>query len=161
MREKNETKPIITKQLAVDIWNASLKEVAEHDNQHVRVNVVGVLLDRAMTLNELTGCLADDPVGFFLSDAFDKRLAQREQEQRISSGEGGKNAGNRLPIEIPQKFFTVLMDRGTMKVLFQNSFGRRLVETYGKWELDNPCLYPGDDDLSRLLRSERIRILVG
>lgn len=161
MREKIETKPIITKQLAVDIWNASLKEVAEHDNQHDRVNVVGVLLDRAMTLNELTGCLADDPVGFFLSDAFDKRLAQREQEQRISSGEGGKNAGNRLPIEIPQKFFTVLMDRGTMKVLFQNSFGRRLVETYGKWELDNPCLYSGDDDLSRLLRSERIRILVG
>lgn len=70
MREKIETKPIITKQLAVDIWNASLKEVAEHDNQHDRVNVVGVLLDRAMTLNELTGCLADDPVASSGVNAF-------------------------------------------------------------------------------------------
>ena len=161
MREIVKTKPIITKQLAVDIWNASLKEVAEHANQNDRVDVVGVLLNRATVLNQLTGCLVDDPVGFFLSEAFDKRLAQREQEQRISSGESGKDAGNRFPIEIPQKFFTASLVKDTLEIAFKNIFCLRLVETYGEWEFDGSRLYPGNNNFRRLLRGKRIRILVG
>lgn len=137
----------ITPQAARDIWQANLKaEECGKDSYNRMSRLVGTLRE----LNELTECSSGDPLGFFLSKAYDERLKKRKEIDGVLPGEIRELIGQRVADVTPDAIFRALATTGLAKCPLQDFLRLLLVKGAGEGELDYARINSGKDDFERL-----------
>ena len=152
----NDDRTVITSQAARDIWQANLKaEECDRDSYNRMSRLVNTLRE----LNELTECVGSDPLGFFLSQAYDERLKERQEINRVLPGEIRELISQRVADVTPDSIFRALATTGLAKCSLQDFLRLLLVKGAGEGELDRAGVDARKDDLDRILGGEREVVL--
>lgn len=150
----NEEKLRLTKQAAVDLWKHELPDLLKFNNG--RQLAISLL----RTLNSATGCDVDDPLGFFFTEAYDKRMEEREKVKRISTSDVGECGGNRSSLGASDKLDGPLTIDAVLR-LVENLIRERGIKSFGERKNDCAGLQTGDDDLNGLITFKSPSVFIG
>nr|DAH22650.1 MAG TPA: hypothetical protein [Caudoviricetes sp.] len=149
MTQKRE---LLSREAANDIWRAICdNEIAKGD----RINRLHDLVSDLRVLNHLTGCSANDPLGFFFTNAYSERLKEHKEIKRVLPGEISEILGDSVRLHTPQEIGSLLSRIGVAKVSLSDFLGMLRVKCAGEGESNGASLNPGDDDRRRLISGER------
>lgn len=149
MTQKRE---LLSREAANDIWRAICdNEAAKGD----RISRLHDLVSDLRVLNHLTGCSANDPLGFFFTNAFSKRLEQCEEVKRVLPCEISEVLSHGVHLHTTEDIGRLLAQRGIAKVSLSDFLGMLRVKCAGEGESNGASLNPGDDDRRRLISGER------
>lgn len=129
----------ISKQAAVEYWKAYFPKLLGYGKQRE------MIVDLLEWLNSATGCDAEDPLGFFLTDAYDKRLKEREKVKSVLSCNVGKSVRDGSSFDTTDKLDSPLLIDDVLPLL--NALIReRGVEGLAERKCDCSRLDASDDD---------------
>jgi|GEM_PF-1133057 len=149
---ENMSNPVVTREAARDMWQAALRSAERTLSPGECVSHLKSVL---CNLNELTECSSGDPLGFFLSQAYDKRLKEREEINRVLPSEIRELVGQSVPHVLPESFFRALSATGLAKCSLKHFLRLLLAEGASERELDRAGIDACKDDLNRLRVGER------
>ncbi len=121
---------------------------------------ISQLIDLLEQLNSATECDIGDPLGFFLTDAYDERMKKREQVESIFSGEIGKLAGDDSSLSTADEFRCPLSVDAALRLL-NHLIRQRGIECLRKRKSDGARLHSSNDEPNSLITIKGPVLLMG
>lgn len=150
----SDEKERISKQAAVEWWRAKLPRLLGSCDPEER------LVDLLRWLNSVTECDVDDPLGFFLTDAYDERMKEREQVKRVLSGNVGKLVGDSSALNATDKLGSPLPVDAVLRII--NELIRMSdAKSLGERKSNSSGLYAGNDELNSLITFKGPVVFIG
>lgn len=149
-----EKKLRMAKQVAVDWWRAEFPKMLGFYNQRE------MIVDLLRWLNSATECDASDPLGFFLTDAYDKRMKEREKVKSVLSADISKLIGDSSSLDATDKFSGPLSIDAILCIV-NELISKRGVKGLAERKGNCAGMNAGDDDLKSLIAFKGPVIFIG
>ncbi len=140
---EDEKKPRMAKQAAIEIYKAEVARFALRDQRPM-------IIDLLYWLNSATGCDIEDPLGFFLTDAYDERMKEREEVKSVLSADISKLGSKDLTLDTTNELSSPLSVDAVSRIV-NELICKRGVKGFAERKGNCSGLNTSDDDSKGLV----------